>query len=448
MKSNIYITTLLVVATVFGFCSPEDTYHIKALPNETCDNIQPCVTLSEFAQHNSTPTKNTTLMFLPGEHTLVTNISVADTNSYSLLGVLQNATVKCEENVGFMFSNILYIRIHHIVFISCGIQRSVGIDDVIYDPPRVITQMFGLFMDSILQIDITNSSFENNTGTALGVNNSRLTLDGNNTFLLGNCKCSSIKRCNCRGGGLYATNSTLKFGVSSLFAHNRAREGGGIYMKNSVLDVVGTIRFQQNEAYRFGGGILVHNSSLRLCGSTSFDGNSALIPGGGMWADSSHIYFCVESSTVFEENWAFFGGGVHFSGTVIKVRGYSIFKNNKAGLGGGGISVDSSTLYCTSKMVLEKTFAYYGGGIQAYASTLRFSGNNSFRNNLASLVGGGIFTKFTHTILDGVSTVVNNKVLYTGGGFYLWDSNITTANISFVANFANYSGGGIYENIS
>ena len=35
----------------------------------------------------------------------------------------------------------------------------------------------------ILQIDITNSTFENNTGTALGVNNSRLMLDVSNSFL-------------------------------------------------------------------------------------------------------------------------------------------------------------------------------------------------------------------------------------------------------------------------
>ena len=287
MESYIYIAMLLVAVIVSGFCSPDDTYHIKALFNETCGSVQLCITLSEFAQQNSTPAKNTTLKFLPGEHTLSTNISVADTNSYSLLGVLHNATtrIKCEKKVGFTFSNILYITIHHLVFTSCGIYRIVGVDDVIYDPPRA-TQTFALFMDSILQIDITNSTFENNIGTALGVNNSRLTLDGNNSFLLGNCKCSSITRCICRGGGLYATNSTLMFRGYSSFIHNTATNGGGIYMRNSFLNVIGTIRFQQNEAYRLGGGIHAHNSSLCLCGNTSFDRNSALFRGGGMFAKS------------------------------------------------------------------------------------------------------------------------------------------------------------------
>ena len=230
----------------------------------------------------------------------------------------------------------------------------------------------------------------------------------------------------------------------NLFTHNRATEGGGIYMRNSVLNVVGNIRFQQNKAYRLGGGIYAQNSSLRLCGSTSFEENLALFLGGGMFANSLHIYSCVESSTLFEENWALSGGGVHFSGGVMEVHGYIIFKSNIAKLLGGGISVDSSTMYCTSKLILEKNFALYGGGIKADESTLRFSGNTSFTNNLASLAGGGIFANCTHTILDGISTVVNNKVLNTGGGFYLLDSSITTANISFIANYADFAGGGVY----
>ena len=298
MESWVCKTALLVAVIVSGSCSPEDTYYIEPLSNATCGNVQLCITLSEFVQHNSTPTKNTTLMFLPGEHTLRTNISIADTNSYSLLGVLQNATVKCEENVGFMFSNILCIRIRHLVFTSCGIQRSVGIDDVIYDPPRVITQKFALFMDSVLQIDITNSSFENNTGTALGVNNSRLTLDGNNSFI-GNCKsCVNAILSKCQGGGLYASNSNLIFRGYCSFTHNRATKGGGIYMKSSVLNTIGIICFRQNVVFNGGGGgIYAESSSLHFYGFTRFEENLAEHQGGGMYADGLYIYFCEESSS-------------------------------------------------------------------------------------------------------------------------------------------------------
>ena len=82
-----YIITLLVAVIVSGSCSPEDTYYIKALSNATCDNAQPCITLSEFAQQNRKPARRTTLKFMPGEHTLSSNISVANRNSYSLIGL-------------------------------------------------------------------------------------------------------------------------------------------------------------------------------------------------------------------------------------------------------------------------------------------------------------------------------------------------------------------------
>ena len=87
MESYVYTTTLLVAVIVLGFCSPENTYHIKPLSNGTCDNAQPCITLSDFAQRNSTPTKRTTLKFVPGEHMLTSNISVANRNSYTLIGL-------------------------------------------------------------------------------------------------------------------------------------------------------------------------------------------------------------------------------------------------------------------------------------------------------------------------------------------------------------------------
>jgi len=81
MNPLMYIPTLLVAVTVSVFCSPEDTNYIRALSNTTCPIRQTCMTLSEFAHQNGTPTKNKTLNFLPGEHTLSSNISLTNINS-------------------------------------------------------------------------------------------------------------------------------------------------------------------------------------------------------------------------------------------------------------------------------------------------------------------------------------------------------------------------------
>ena len=52
------------------------------------------------------------------------------------------------------------------------------------------------------QIEITNSTFEDNLGSALGVNNSRLTLNGYNSFLHNCRQCFSARSCSCQGGGI------------------------------------------------------------------------------------------------------------------------------------------------------------------------------------------------------------------------------------------------------
>ena len=127
MNPLMYIQPLLVAVIVSVFCSPEDTYYIQALSNTTCPIRRTCMTLSEFAHQNGTPTKNKTLNFLPGEHTLSSNIFITNINSCSLIGI-QNATsrIRCKPGVGFAFSNILYVRIQYLVFISCGAHRIVG----------------------------------------------------------------------------------------------------------------------------------------------------------------------------------------------------------------------------------------------------------------------------------------------------------------------------------
>ena len=306
MESYVYTTTLMVAFIVSGFCSPEDTYYIKPLSNATCGNAQPCITLSEFAQRNSKPAKRTTLKFMPGEHMLSTNISIANRNSYTLIGLRkgikdEKSIIKCEKNIGFTFSNMRYIRIHYLVFTSCGTHRSVGMRN---DPLSAISQMFALFMNSILQIDITNSTFENNTGTALGVHNSRLMLDGNNSFIGNFRSCVSISSYSCQGGGLYSSNSSLMFLRYCSFVHNVADEGGGIYIQNSTLDVFGTISIQHNIAYRkSGGGINVESGYLHLCGAIEFLENLAKNgSGGGIYAQNLLLHFCEESSTIFAGN--------------------------------------------------------------------------------------------------------------------------------------------------
>ena len=57
-----------------------------------------------------------------------------------------------------------------------------------------------------------------------------------------------------------------------------------------------------------------------------------------MHADGSCLNFCEESSTLFERNLAFRGGGLFISYGTIKAHGHILFNNNMANSNGGDIS--------------------------------------------------------------------------------------------------------------
>ena len=448
-----YTTIFLVAVIVSGSCSLEDTYYIKALFNATCDNAQPCITLSEFAQQNRKPAKRTTLKFMPGEHTLSSNISVANSNNYSLIGLCKRieaakSRIKCERNVGLTFFNMQYIRIHHLVFTSCGIYRAVGIDDAIYDPPRVITQMFGLFMDSILQIDITNSTFENSTGTALGVNNSRLTLDGNNSFI-DNCRsCSNIS--SCRGGGLYSSNSSLMFLGYCSFVHNMAEEGGGMYMENGSL-VIGDISFMTNFANEKGGGIYAEFSSVNFTGAMTFNGNLAQVYGGGIYAKGSKVYLL--GSTFSFNSAVIAGGSIYSQNTTISFTAYNLFASNSAGANGGAVSLRASTFnFCSTNTTFRNNTSKKGGGVYlCYKSFLTLLQNTRLfmTTNTAAYQGGAIYAEDINPNIYCLPDKLRREVIKNNiDGFYscFFQRSEYSNNIKIIleSNYAQEAGNALY----
>jgi len=109
-----------------------------------------------------------------------------------------------------------------------------------------------------------------------------------------------------------------------------AKDGGGIFMKESTLNTTGPIYFYKNAIYQgSGGGIYAESSSLHLCGDVRFGKNSAQFHGGGMYAKYMHLHLCEESSTLFEGNSAnMAGGGVYIHRGLVIVDGYIMLKDN------------------------------------------------------------------------------------------------------------------------
>jgi len=235
---------------------------------------------------------------------------------------------------------------------------------------------FAIFFQFTQYAELVNCSFYNNFGTALGVNNTNLTLSGTNEFTHNHCGSSSCTG----GGGITALNSNLTFTGNTTFLENFAiSAGAGIHMTNCTLSSTGTINFIGNSAEN-GGAIYAHETTVSFSGTNNYRLNSASAYGAG-------------------------GGAIYTS--------------------------KSSMINFTGSSNFDSNFAPYGGAIYAYVNaTLIFNGTVSFTNNGHGLnttemnYGGGIYIAINSTFSILPNTTINweNNYASLGGAIYVHDS--------------------------
>ena len=121
--------TVLVAALLINtlsYCSAENVYCVTptATSCSSCPhNYSHCATLSEYAEEPELYfTSNTTMVFLPGDHVLDANITVAKVTRLTMHGESSSdnrATVVCSESVGLSFISMVEFKIDSLAFISC-----------------------------------------------------------------------------------------------------------------------------------------------------------------------------------------------------------------------------------------------------------------------------------------------------------------------------------------
>ena len=484
------ILSFLLLSTIWA---GHTTHYIKLTPSTPCP-VDRCFTLSEYAQqclHNLT---STTLLLLPGDHVLSVNFTVEDVSDFEILSSADSHATRivCQGLVGFSFRNISHVKMHGLTINSCSKGTAM------FKFPTA----YGLSVHSVLDTSISNCSFQDSGGTALGVFNSSLDLRGSNHFT-GNCRsCGEYtESCFCRGGGIYTMMSTLKFTGNSTFRGNSAayggaiyaisntsitfssnsiflnnsaeHDGGGIYaISNTILTFNINGIFWNNSADYDGGGIIAQNSILIFSGNSTFGNNSAAHFGGGIYAVHTHMAF--NSNSVFRSNSAGHGGGIRVQnstaifnasstfisnsaaryggginivhGALMTFNGSSIFRNNSAGEYGGGILAHSSAVNFNGSSTFENnSAARYGGGIDAsYSTVMNFNGNSIFRNNYAAVTGGGVYTFYSTVSFTGNINFAHNSAVAGGGMTASYSAVIITGNCVFTNNSASSQGGGIY----
>ena len=217
-------TSIVIVAALLtntlSYCSAENVYCVT--PTATsCSSCPPnstnCTTLSEYAHEAELYfTSNTTMVFLPGDHVLDVNITVANVSSLTMRGVSFSdiiATVVRNGSVGFSFTNMVDFTIHSLAFTSYNRSWSYGSHPA---------SNSALLLQSTQNAKLVNCSFHDNLGTALTVHDTNITLTGNSEFIHNQCGCEYFSN-NCKlGCGITALNSTLIFTGNTTFCQNTA----------------------------------------------------------------------------------------------------------------------------------------------------------------------------------------------------------------------------------
>lgn len=209
------------------------------------------------------------------------------------------------------------------------------------------------------------------------------------------------------GAGVRCEVSGLRL-IGTIVGGNRAAAGGGLFATGCDLEVLRTT-FVSNEGGDRGGGALLVDTS-------------------GEVADSS-----------FQANRAVNGAGVNVKEGSVLLRGNQ-FRDNVAGLRGGGIYLDSDAPV-EDNVVVDNVAGWTGGGIHivAHAPVLR---GNQVRDNRSENDGGGIYVhQGTASILD--SEIEGNTSADDGGGIRLFESRARVEGNRIIGNVTTDGGGGI-----
>ena len=257
--SFLALVAALLINTL-SYCSAEKMYCVT--PTTTSCSSCPhnsihCSTLAEYAQEAKLYfTSNTTMVFLPGDHVLDTNIKVTNISRLTMLGRFSSdnmATVVRNGSVGFTFTNMVDFNIYSLTFTSYN-------NSMRYDNRQASNS--ALLLQSTAYAKLVKCSFHSNLGTALTVRNTSITLAENNEVIRNHCRFLLFSTSGC---GITALNSHLTFTGNTIFHANSAVGlifSGIIWASGSSLNFTGTSNFIDNSVYSAKSGVIYAKKTL------------------------------------------------------------------------------------------------------------------------------------------------------------------------------------------
>ena len=421
IKHNHAWKALPLFLTLFGLLL-SDVYHITPSASDPCPT-ETCLTLSQFADNstNFLNSTNTTLIFLPGNHNLESQILFANVSNISMLtmsSLSSNSVITCGHDASFKFVSVNGVYVGGLKFVGCAGNKVESVEQFILECSSFVgrADIIGTALELVeTSANLVKCSFDNNKGDK----ERQVT-----------CHDNFYKRVQIQakaGGAISARRSRVKI-MQSVFEGNSAEIGGVIFSElNSNITIINST---------FVGNHATSTASYISCVDTG---------GGALYADSGSTVINIINSQ-FMDNTAVGRGGVVYlyaaTNTSINITDSKFTDNAQYSYedfirGGGALfmKVTNNTIITITDSEFKGNSAQGDSGavyLRAATNTTITITNSEIEDNTAQQLGGGVYLSFmtSSTVTIAGCNFMNNHAQHSGGAVYLSDAIHTTVTIT------------------
>jgi predicted outer membrane repeat protein len=302
----------------------------------------------------------TTLLFLPGNHSLVLSsaLNLTSVSNVTLKGEA-DANIICTNEITMLCQHITHLKIEGLKFILNYTGQQLfgrvyaGLEIVDCDKVFISNVTFQgsgrLYRVNAISLKnskstITGCGFEGTVGGAIhALQNTEVTVHGCSftrnrgvgnggaihafnsvVHIHGNYGPNNIFNLNSDqfgGGAIQCSECTLEISGNNSFWNNSAAEGGALYVEDGQLIISGAVDISHGTARSYGGGIYLRDSVATFNGTVLVVGNSAEKGGGGMYIQSTSVITHTRGLRFVSNSAYGTGGAIHIDSTDSYTRG-------------------------------------------------------------------------------------------------------------------------------
>ena len=464
----LYIIVILLPHEYFIHLVVGKVYYIKPLTHMSCLE-ESCLTLLQFAAYTDSYLEtNVSLSFLPGNHSLNSDLHV---NAVSRLSMYLNSTLSpatptivCEEQASITFSSIDDVYIGYLKFVGCHGHQVTSVKTFMLESATFIYHTGSALQFSSSNANIVRSLFISNSGGSYHQRSAKLKEDN---YPLPD-KVTYTKA----GAAMTLAKSSVDI-MDCLFEGNHAPIGGAIFSElHSNITLINTM-FKENYAVCgtrdnidsacIGGALYSANGTVMAYNSTFF-GNKVItirgeyknriFPFGGVFGLLDSIF--IAKNCNFVQNGLdhlsakSYGGVIHAYNTTLNISNSSFMNNSNASFG-GTVSISSAICFVTHSNFTNNSAIKHGGAIYSETSSITIF-NSEFKYNLNSessvaTNGGGVLYTWQASVSITNSVFEKNKGNCGGVIVVKGDGYIAVTNSNFSRNHATMLGGVIHMEV-